>query len=129
MRRQCQMNTLMESILPVNLVILETPCWTIKINQNNVQGNVTTKRAPFKTSKNILHILYVHCIIPLYFYRTLFGLFTEIKHFPNFFKTGNNNLMLQIKELELNYIKFCKETSIKEGYQTSAITKMNICVE
>ena len=129
MRRQCQMNTLMDSILPVNLVILETPCWTIKINQNNVQGNVTTKRAPFKTSKNILHILYVHCIIPLYFYCTLFGLFREIKYFPNFFKTGNNNLMLQIKELELNYIKFCKETSIKEGYQTSAITKMNICVE
>ena len=122
------MNTLMDSILPVNLVIFETPCWTIKI-QNNVQGNVTTKRAPFKTSKNILHILYVHCIIPLYFYCTLFGLFTEIKHFPNFFKTGNNNLMLQIKELELNYIKFCEEISIKEGYQTSAITKMNICVE
>ena len=128
MRRQCQMNTLMDSILPVYLVIFETPCWTIKINQNNVQGNVTIKRARFKTSKNIPYILYVHCIIPLYSYCTLFGLFREIKHFPNFFKTGNN-LMLQIKELELNYIKFCKEISIKEGHQTSAITKMNICVE
>ena len=123
------MNTLMDSILPVYLVICETPCWTIKINQNNVQGNVTTQRARFKTSKNIPYILYVHCIIPLYSYCTLFGLFREIKHFPNFFKTGNNNLMLQIKELELNYIKFCKEISIKEGHQTSAITKMNICVE
>ena len=37
--------------------------------------------------------------------------------------------MLQIKELELNYIKFCKDISMKKGYKTSAITKMNIYVE
>ena len=37
--------------------------------------------------------------------------------------------MLQIKELELNYIKFSEDISVKEGYKTSAITKMNIYVE
>ena len=60
------MNTLIDSILSIDLVIFETPCWTIIINQNNAQGNVTTKRAPFKTSKNIPYILYVQCIIPLF---------------------------------------------------------------
>ena len=123
------MNTLIDSILSINLVIFETPCWTIKINQNNVQGNVTIKRAPFKTSKNIPYILYVHCIIPLFSYCTLFGIFREITHLPKCLRTGNNYLMLQIKELELNYIKFSEDISVKEGYKTSAITKMNIYVE
>ena len=79
------MNTLMDSILPVNLVIFETPCWTIKI-QNNVQGNVTTKRAPFKTSKSIPCILHVHCIIPLYSYCTLLDFSEKSNTFPIFSK-------------------------------------------
>ena len=103
--RQCQRNTLLDSMFSINLEIFETPCSTIKINQNNVQRNVTTKRAPFKTSKNIPYILNVHCIILLFPYCTLFGFFREITHLPKYFRIGNNYLMLQIKELRVKLHK------------------------
>ena len=77
------MNTLIDSILSINLVIFETPCWTIKINQNNVQSNITTKRSPFKASKNIPYILYV-IALSIYFLPVPILTFSEKSHtYPN----------------------------------------------
>ena len=68
----------------------------------------------------------IFCMFSLFSYCILFDFLREVANLPKRFRTGSNYLMLQIKELGLNYIKFCNDISIKEGYKTSAITKMNI---